>query len=59
MACHLAGGWCRQARRNNCASEFSHAVLTMTNPNNIEWKTERTCFKGYECLLFICSRQRT
>nr|DAD29192.1 TPA_asm: hypothetical protein HUJ06_030660 [Nelumbo nucifera] len=22
MACHLAGGWCRQAQTNNCASEF-------------------------------------
>nr|DAD36771.1 TPA_asm: hypothetical protein HUJ06_007412 [Nelumbo nucifera] len=36
MACHLAGDWCRQARRNNCASELLHAVSATTNPNDIK-----------------------
>ncbi|XP_010249424.2 PREDICTED: galactinol--sucrose galactosyltransferase [Nelumbo nucifera] len=31
------GGWCRQARRNKCASEFSHVVSGTINPNDIEW----------------------
>ncbi|XP_077253557.1 raffinose synthase family protein [Tasmannia lanceolata] len=35
------GGWCRQARRNKCASEFSHIVHSTANPNNIEWKNGR------------------
>ncbi|XP_019052352.1 PREDICTED: galactinol--sucrose galactosyltransferase-like [Nelumbo nucifera] len=33
------GGWCRGARRNKCASEFSHSVVSATtSPNDIEWQ---------------------
>ncbi|XP_030544785.1 probable galactinol--sucrose galactosyltransferase 5 [Rhodamnia argentea] len=31
------GGWCRESRRNKCASQFSHAVACTTNPTDIEW----------------------
>ncbi|MQM10365.1 hypothetical protein Taro_043258 [Colocasia esculenta] len=31
------GGWCRQARRNKCASEFSHTVSATARPAYIEW----------------------
>ncbi|KAF8399748.1 hypothetical protein HHK36_015619 [Tetracentron sinense] len=33
------GGWCRETRRNKCASEFSHAVTSTANPKEIEWKS--------------------
>ncbi|OVA19883.1 Glycosyl hydrolases 36 [Macleaya cordata] len=44
------GGWCRQARRNKCASEFSHVVTSTANPNNIEWKngTSQISIDGVE-----------
>lgn len=32
------GGWCRESRRNKCASQFSHLVTCKTNPKDIEWK---------------------
>lgn len=32
------GGWCRETRRNKCASEFSHLVTSMASPKDIEWK---------------------
>ncbi|CAL5368227.1 unnamed protein product [Camellia sinensis] len=32
------GGWCRESRRNKCASECSHTVTTTTTPKDIEWK---------------------
>lgn len=32
------GGWCRQARRNKCASQFSHVVTSMASPKDIEWR---------------------
>ncbi|KZV32937.1 galactinol--sucrose galactosyltransferase [Dorcoceras hygrometricum] len=35
------GGWCREARRNKCASEFSRAVSAKTGPVDIEWKQGR------------------
>lgn len=31
------GGWCREARRNKCASQFSHAVTSVASPKDIEW----------------------
>ncbi|KAB5548386.1 hypothetical protein DKX38_011792 [Salix brachista] len=33
------GGWCRETRRNQCASQFSHLVKTKTNPRDIEWNS--------------------
>ncbi|KAF9663272.1 hypothetical protein SADUNF_Sadunf17G0021000 [Salix dunnii] len=33
------GGWCRETRRNKCASRFSHSVTTKTNPKDIEWSS--------------------
>ncbi|XP_050225196.1 probable galactinol--sucrose galactosyltransferase 5 [Mercurialis annua] len=33
------GGWCRESRRNKCASECSHLVTTHTNPKDIEWNS--------------------
>lgn len=33
------GGWCRETRRNQCASQFSHMVTAKTNPKDIEWKS--------------------
>lgn len=32
------GGWCREARRNKCASQFSHAVTSVASPKDIEWR---------------------
>lgn len=31
------GGWCRESRRNKCASQFSHAVACTTTVADIEW----------------------
>lgn len=33
------GGWCRETRRNQCASQFSHKVTAKTNPKDIEWNS--------------------
>lgn len=33
------GGWCREARRNTCASQFSQKVTAKTNPKDIEWNS--------------------
>ncbi|KAJ9135334.1 hypothetical protein P3X46_032529 [Hevea brasiliensis] len=33
------GGWCRETRRNKCASQFSHLVTTKTNAKDIEWNS--------------------
>ncbi|KAL6960561.1 galactinol--sucrose galactosyltransferase [Sarracenia purpurea var. burkii] len=32
------GGWCRETRRNKCASEHSHRVTATVSPADIEWK---------------------
>ncbi|CAI9752627.1 unnamed protein product [Fraxinus pennsylvanica] len=31
------GGWCRETRRNQCASQYSHVVSSTASPNDIEW----------------------
>ncbi|KAI3665976.1 hypothetical protein L6452_44612 [Arctium lappa] len=31
------GGWCRESRRNECASEYSHAVTSTISPRDVEW----------------------
>ncbi|XVF58020.1 hypothetical protein PTKIN_Ptkin07bG0028800 [Pterospermum kingtungense] len=36
------GGWCRETRRNRCASQFSHMVTAKTNPKDIEWRSGKT-----------------
>jgi raffinose synthase len=33
------GGWSRETRRNQCASQFSLPVTTKTNPKDIEWNS--------------------
>ncbi|KAK9272818.1 hypothetical protein L1049_003196 [Liquidambar formosana] len=33
------GGWCRETRRNKCASQFSHLVTSKATPSEIEWKS--------------------
>lgn len=33
------GGWCRESRRNKCASQFSHIVTSKTKPTDIEWNS--------------------
>ncbi|XVE67883.1 hypothetical protein DITRI_Ditri09bG0023500 [Diplodiscus trichospermus] len=33
------GGWCRETRRNQCASQFSRMVTAKSNPNGIEWNS--------------------
>lgn len=33
------GGWNRETRRNQCASQFSHKVIARTNPIDIEWNS--------------------
>ncbi|KAG2710435.1 hypothetical protein I3843_04G026800 [Carya illinoinensis] len=35
------GGWCRETRRNQCASQYSHVVTSLANPKDIEWKSGR------------------
>ncbi|CAN1320623.1 Probable galactinol--sucrose galactosyltransferase 5 [Linum perenne] len=36
------GGWSRETRRNQCASQFSHRVTAQTNPNDIEWASGKS-----------------
>ncbi|KAK4798258.1 hypothetical protein SAY86_030584 [Trapa natans] len=36
------GGWCRETRRNKCASQFSRAVTCKTNPKDIEWRSGKS-----------------
>ncbi|KVI02461.1 galactinol--sucrose galactosyltransferase [Cynara cardunculus var. scolymus] len=31
------GGWCRESRRNKCASEHSHVVTSTIGPTDVEW----------------------
>lgn len=33
------GGWCRETRRNQCFSQYSHKVTAKTNAKDIEWNT--------------------
>ncbi|KAL5860520.1 hypothetical protein ACOSQ3_001830 [Xanthoceras sorbifolium] len=33
------GGWCRETRRNQCASQCSNKVTAKTNPKDIEWNS--------------------
>ncbi|KDP45325.1 hypothetical protein JCGZ_09574 [Jatropha curcas] len=33
------GGWNRETRRNQCASQFSNLVTAKTNPKDIEWNS--------------------
>lgn len=33
------GGWCRETRRNQCASQYSHVVTSLANPKDIEWNS--------------------
>lgn len=32
------GGWCREERRNKCASQYSHAVTSTVSAKDVEWK---------------------
>lgn len=32
------GGWCRESRRNKCASEFSQVLTSAASPTDVEWK---------------------
>ncbi|OMP12800.1 Raffinose synthase [Corchorus olitorius] len=36
------GGWCRETRRNQCFSQFSHMVTTKTNVMDIEWNSGKS-----------------
>lgn len=36
------GGWCRETRRNKCASQFSHLVTSKATPSEIEWKSGKS-----------------
>ncbi|XAR58211.1 Galactinol--sucrose galactosyltransferase [Bertholletia excelsa] len=31
------GGWCRESRRNQCATQYSRPVTARTGPKDIEW----------------------
>ncbi|KAI3503469.1 hypothetical protein L1887_31911 [Cichorium endivia] len=35
------GGWCRETRRNKCASECSRVVTSTISPNDVEWQNGR------------------
>lgn len=35
------GGWSPEARRNKCASEYSHTVTAKAKPSDIEWHNGR------------------
>ncbi|XP_057983862.1 galactinol--sucrose galactosyltransferase [Malania oleifera] len=35
------GGWCRETRRNQCFSEFSHLVTAQASAKDIEWNSGR------------------
>ncbi|KAK6928371.1 Glycosyl hydrolases 36 [Dillenia turbinata] len=45
------GGWFRDARRNKCAAEFSHAVTTKAKPLDIEWNNGSSplSLQGVQC----------
>ncbi|XP_071692273.1 galactinol--sucrose galactosyltransferase [Rutidosis leptorrhynchoides] len=36
------GGWCRELRRNKCASEYSHRVTSTIKPTDVEWKNGKS-----------------
>lgn len=35
------GGWCRETRRNKCASECSRVVTSTISPTDVEWQNGR------------------
>ncbi|KAJ8749930.1 hypothetical protein K2173_013845 [Erythroxylum novogranatense] len=46
------GGWSRETRRNQCASQFSHRVSTLTNPLEIEWNSGKNPISIEEVQVF-------
>ncbi|GLT33223.1 hypothetical protein SLA2020_078270 [Shorea laevis] len=54
------GGWCRESRRNKCASEYSHRVTTKTNPKDIEWKSGKNpiSVEGVQVFAFYFSEAK-
>ncbi|KAJ6366460.1 hypothetical protein OIU77_002947 [Salix suchowensis] len=54
------GGWCRETRRNQCASQFSHQVKTKTNPRDIEWNSGKNpiCIDGVHMFAMYLSQSK-
>uniref|UniRef100_A0A5B6YL73 galactinol--sucrose galactosyltransferase n=1 Tax=Davidia involucrata TaxID=16924 RepID=A0A5B6YL73_DAVIN len=54
------GGWSREARRNKCASEFSHVVTSMASPKDIEWKhgTNPISIEGVQVFAMYMFREK-
>ncbi|KAJ6733845.1 hypothetical protein OIU74_005604 [Salix koriyanagi] len=54
------GGWCRETRRNQCASQFSHLVKTKTNPRDIEWNSGKNpiCIDGVHMFAMYLSQSK-
>ncbi|XVE84009.1 hypothetical protein DITRI_Ditri16bG0134400 [Diplodiscus trichospermus] len=54
------GGWCRETRRNQCASQFSHMVTAKTNPKDIEWNSGKNpiCIEGVQVFALYFSQSK-
>lgn len=54
------GGWCRETRRNKCASEYSRLVSSTAGPSDIEWKqgTDAIPVEGVETFAMYLFRQK-
>ncbi|XP_051115083.1 probable galactinol--sucrose galactosyltransferase 5 [Andrographis paniculata] len=54
------GGWCRETRRNKCASEYSRAVAAAVGPSDVEWEQGRKeiILEGVEKFAMYLFRQK-
>ncbi|PIN10112.1 Galactinol--sucrose galactosyltransferase [Handroanthus impetiginosus] len=54
------GGWCRETRRNKCASEYSLVVSTVVGPSDIEWTqgTEPIPVEGIQIFAMYLYREK-
>ncbi|XAR51896.1 Galactinol--sucrose galactosyltransferase [Bertholletia excelsa] len=54
------GGWCRESRRNKCASEYSHRVTAKASPMDIEWKhgTKPFSIEGVQVFALYLFREK-
>ncbi|XP_019185883.1 PREDICTED: probable galactinol--sucrose galactosyltransferase 5 [Ipomoea nil] len=54
------GGWCREARRNKCASECSHVLSCHAGPKDVEWSqgSMQTCVQDVEAFALYLFQEK-
>ncbi|KAJ0113738.1 hypothetical protein Patl1_02805 [Pistacia atlantica] len=54
------GGWCRETRRNQCFSQYSHKVTAKTNVKDIEWNSGKSpiSIEGVEVFAMYLSESK-